>query len=122
MRTARPTLALARHPLETRARRRTQRVRSIETRAEDDDDDRVERRVQVCASKECARRGARRTLARLRARAETLEGASRVVVETTTCLSECGSGPNVEVLPEGVVLNGVRSDEDAAAALRRAAE
>ena len=107
MRTARPTLALARHPLETRARRRTQRVRSIETRAEDDDDDRVERRVQVCASKECA---------------ETLEGASRVVVETTTCLSECGSGPNVEVLPEGVVLNGVRSDEDAEAALRRAAE
>ena len=122
MRTARPTLALARHPLETRARRRTQRVRSIETRAEDDDDDRVERRVQVCASKECARRGARRTLERLRASAEMLEGESRVVVETTTCQSECGSGPNVKVLPEGVVLNGVRSDEDAAAALRRAAE
>ena len=122
MRTARPTLALARHPLERRARRRTQRVRSIETRAEDDDDDRVERRVQVCASKECARRGARRTLERLRASAEMLEGESRVVVETTTCQSECGSGPNVKVLPEGVVLNGVRSDEDAAAALRRAAE
>ena len=51
-----------------------------------------------------------------------LEGESRVVVETTTCQSECGSGPNVKVLPEGVVLNGVRSDEDAAAALRRAAE
>ena len=56
------------------------------------------------------------------ASAETLEGESRVVVETTTCQSECGSGPNVKVLPEGVVLNGVRSDEDAAAALRRAAE
>ena len=53
MRTARPTLAVARRSLETRARRRTTRVRSIETRAEDDDDDRVERRVQVCASKEC---------------------------------------------------------------------
>ena len=61
-------------------------------------------------------------MARLRARAETLEGESRVVVETTKCQSECGSGPNVKVLPEGVVLNGVRSDEDAAAALRRAAE
>ena len=66
--------------------------------------------------------GGRRTLERLRASAETLEGESRVVVETTTCQSECGSGPNVKVLPEGVVLNGVRSDEDAAAALRRAAE
>jgi NADH:ubiquinone oxidoreductase subunit E len=115
MRAARPALASARPPSVTLARRRTRRPRATQTRADADTD----RCALVCTSKECKRKGALRVYERLKVAAETR---GDVRAGTTRCQSECADGPNVKLLPEGVVLNGVRSDEDVDAALARAAE
>ena len=44
-----------------------------------------------------------------------------VRVQTTRCQSECADGPNVKLLPEGRVLNGVRTTAEADEALERCA-
>jgi NADH:ubiquinone oxidoreductase subunit E len=73
----------------------------------------------VCTSKECKRKGALRTLDALTTRATELDVDVRV--QTTRCQSECADGPNVKLLPEGRVLNGVKTVEDADEALGRCA-
>lgn len=36
------------------------------------------------------------------------------------CFSECASGPNVKLTPEGVVVNGVVTNEDVERVIQRA--
>ena len=83
--------------------------------------DDVDRCALVCASKECKRKGALRTLETLTRRASELELGVAVRVQTTRCQSECADGPNVKLLPEGRVLNGVRTTAEADEALERCA-
>ena len=54
-------------------------------------------------------------------RASELELGVAVRVQTTRCQSECADGPNVKLLPEGRVLNGVRTTAEADEALERCA-
>ena len=42
-----------------------------------------------------------------------------LVIGTTRCQSECASGPNVKLLPEGAVVNECRDEEACREALRR---
>ena len=94
------------------------RRRSI-VRASTDSQPVVDRVVLACTSKECKRNGALKTLALLQS---ACEQRSDVRFGTTRCQSECASGPNLKLLPEGAVLNEVRTIEEVEAAIARCAE
>lgn len=78
----------------------------------------IDRVVLACTSKECKRNGALKTLKLLEEACERTPG---VRCGTTRCQSECASGPNVKLLPEGAVLNDVKTVEAVEAALERLA-
>ena len=103
-------------PRSSASRARRPRPRAATATADD-----VDRCALVCASKECKRKGALRTLETLTRRASELELGVAVRVQTTRCQSECADGPNVKLLPEGRVLNGVRTTAEADEALERCA-
>ena len=73
---------------------------------------RADSTVKVCVNKECKRAGSNRTVALFEALAE----GTGVTIEEVICLDECGMGPNVE-LPDGKVVNGVKTEEDVKAVL-----
>lgn len=85
-------------------------------RASTDSQPVVDRVVLACTSKECKRNGALKTLALLQS---ACEQRSDVRFGTTRCQSECASGPNLKLLPEGAVLNEVRTIEEVEAAITR---
>ena len=99
----RPLARVVAAPRSSASRARRPRPRAATATADD-----VDRCALVCASKECKRKGALRTLETLTRRASELELGVAVRVQTTRCQSECADGPNVKLLPEGRVLNGVR--------------
>eukprot|EP00873_Tetraselmis_striata_P011532 jgi/Tetstr1/431796/TSEL_021291.t1 len=68
-------------------------------------------RVVVCTNKDCSRRGGKRTLGFCRDLAP-----QGVDIEEQDCLDECGMGPNVQVQPDGKILNGLKT-RDAVAAM-----
>jgi NADH:ubiquinone oxidoreductase subunit E len=68
--------------------------------------------VKVCVNKECKRAGSKKTCGMFQALAE----GTGVTIEEVICLDECGMGPNVE-LPDGKVVNGVKTEEDVKAVL-----
>ncbi len=63
--------------------------------------DTPDQHVAVCTNQTCAADGAPAVLERLRQEARDADGAS-VRVTRTSCLGECGDGPNVAVYPDGV--------------------
>lgn len=68
--------------------------------------DAPDRHVAVCTNQTCAADGAPAVLERLRQEARDAEdGALRVT--RTSCLGQCGDGPNVAVYPDGVWYQGV---------------
>uniref|UniRef100_A0A7S1XA06 Uncharacterized protein n=1 Tax=Tetraselmis chuii TaxID=63592 RepID=A0A7S1XA06_9CHLO len=69
-------------------------------------------RVVVCTNKDCRRRGGKRTLSFCQELAP--EG---VAVEEQECLDECGMGPNVQLQPEGKIVNGLGTREAVASML-----
>ena len=112
----RPLARVVAAPRSSASRARRPRPRAATATADD-----VDRCALVCASKECKRKGALRTLETLPRRASELELGGAVRVQTTRCQSECADGPNVKLLPEGRVLNGVRTTAEADEALERCA-
>ncbi|KAI3982920.1 hypothetical protein MKX01_010403 [Papaver californicum] len=58
--------------------------------------------IRVCVNKACSKQGSRETL-------EILSGISppNIIIESCGCLGKCGSGPNLVVLPDGVIINHV---------------
>ena len=85
---------------------RRSRARAVATRAE------AKPVVKVCVNKECKRAGSKKTCGMFQALAE----GTGVTIEEVICLDECGMGPNVE-LPDGKVVNGVKTEEDVKAVL-----
>ena len=73
---------------------------------------RADSTVKVCVNKECKRAGSKKTCGMFQALAE----ATGVTIEEVICLDECGMGPNVE-LPDGKVVNGVKTEDDVKAVL-----
>mmetsp|Transcript_20154 Transcript_20154/g.64135 ORF Transcript_20154/g.64135 Transcript_20154/m.64135 type:complete len:130 (+) Transcript_20154:1000-1389(+) len=77
---------------------------------------RAQQVVRVCTNKDCRRKGSNKTLELMQA----LAPPELVAVEEVDCLSECGIGPNIEVLPggeadaPGKVVNGCKTEEDVA--------
>jgi hypothetical protein len=112
----RPLARVVAAPRSSASRARRPRPRAATATADD-----VDRCALVCAIKECKRKGALRTLETLTRRASELELGVAVRVQTTRCQSECADGPNVKLLPEGRVLNGVRTTAEADEALERCA-
>ena len=70
--------------------------------------------VKVCVNKECKRAGSKKTCGMFQALAE----GTGVTVEEVICLDECGMGQNVE-LPDGKVVNGVKTEDDVKAVLEK---
>ncbi|OUS45796.1 rab geranylgeranyltransferase alpha subunit, pu [Ostreococcus tauri] len=103
MRATRASPALARPHFRAKPSVRTRERRVVITRAEQ-----IDRVVLACTSKECKRNGALKTLKLLEEACERTPG---VRCGTTRCQSECASGPNVKLLPEGAVLNDVKTVE-----------
>ncbi|XP_026408105.1 uncharacterized protein LOC113303294 isoform X1 [Papaver somniferum] len=58
--------------------------------------------IRVCVNKACSKQGSRETL-------EILSGISppNIIIKSCGCLGKCGSGPNLVVLPEGVLVSHV---------------
>ncbi|KAI3921064.1 hypothetical protein MKX01_036043 [Papaver californicum] len=58
--------------------------------------------IRVCVNKACSEQGSRETL-------EILSGISppNIIIKSCGCLGKCGSGPNLVVLPDGVLINHV---------------
>ncbi|KAI3898113.1 hypothetical protein MKX03_021712 [Papaver bracteatum] len=58
--------------------------------------------IRVCVNKACSKQGSRETL-------EVLSGISppNIIIKSCGCLGKCGSGPNLVVLPEGVLVSHV---------------
>jgi len=106
-------------PLATSSSARCAPRRRPLARASADSQPDVDRVVLACTSKECKRNGALKTLALLQS---ACEQRSDVRFGTTRCQSECASGPNLKLLPEGAVLNEVRTIEEVEAAIARCVE
>ena len=66
--------------------------------------------VAVCTNQTCAADGAPAVLERLRQAARDADGGS-VRVTRSSCLGQCGDGPNVAVYPEGVWYQRVQPDD-----------
>jgi len=64
--------------------------------------DAPDRHVAVCTNQTCAADGAPAVLERLRQAARDAEDGAGVRVTRTSCLGQCGDGPNVAVYPDGV--------------------
>ena len=75
---------------------------------------RADSTVKVCVNKECKRAGSNKTCGMFQSLAEV----TGVTIEEVVCLDECGMGPNVE-LPDGKVVNGVKTEEDVKAVLEK---
>ena len=112
----RPLARVVAAPRSSASRARRPRPRAATATADD-----VDRCALVCASKECKRKGALRTLETATPSSSSLALGVAVRVQTTRCQSECADGPNVKLLPEGRVLNGVRTTAEADEALERCA-
>ncbi|MFC7058475.1 CbiX/SirB N-terminal domain-containing protein [Halovenus salina] len=63
--------------------------------------------VAVCTNQTCAAMGAPAVLERLRQEARDCDAR----VTRTSCLGQCGDGPNVAVYPDGVWYQGVTADD-----------
>jgi sirohydrochlorin ferrochelatase len=72
--------------------------------------DAPDKHVAVCTNQTCAAAGAPAVLERLRqATRDSEENNARVT--RTSCLGQCGDGPNVAVYPDGVWYQGVSTDD-----------
>ncbi|MFB6220011.1 MAG: CbiX/SirB N-terminal domain-containing protein [Halolamina sp.] len=66
--------------------------------------------VAVCTNQTCTKQGAPAVLERLRQGVRDSEECNARVT-TTSCLGQCGDGPNVAVYPDGVWYGGVQPDD-----------
>jgi sirohydrochlorin cobaltochelatase len=66
--------------------------------------------VAVCTNQTCAAMGAPAVLERLRQETRDSEDCDARVTRTS-CLGQCGDGPNVAVYPDGVWYQGVTADD-----------
>ena len=74
--------------------------------------DAPDRHVAACTNQTCAADGAPAVLERLRQEARDAEDGS-VRVTRSSCLGQCGDGPNVAVYPDSVWYQGVDPDDAA---------
>ncbi|MGB9965120.1 CbiX/SirB N-terminal domain-containing protein [Halobacterium hubeiense] len=72
--------------------------------------DAPDRHVAVCTNQTCAADGAPAVLERLRQAARDADGGN-VRVTRSSCLGQCGDGPNVAVYPDGVWYQRVEPDD-----------
>jgi sirohydrochlorin cobaltochelatase len=72
--------------------------------------DAPEKHVAVCTNQTCAAAGAPAVLERLRQETRDSESCDARVTRTS-CLGQCGDGPNVAVYPDGVWYQGVTPDD-----------
>ncbi|GAA0267670.1 CbiX/SirB N-terminal domain-containing protein [Halobacterium noricense] len=72
--------------------------------------DAPDKHVAVCTNQTCAADGAPAVLERLRQAARDADGGS-VRVTRSSCLGQCGDGPNVAVYPDGVWYQRVAPDD-----------
>ncbi|NIC00208.1 CbiX/SirB N-terminal domain-containing protein [Halobacterium sp. R2-5] len=72
--------------------------------------DAPDRHVAVCTNQTCAADGAPAVLERLRQEARDTEDGS-VRVTRSSCLGQCGDGPNVAVYPDGVWYQRVQPED-----------
>jgi sirohydrochlorin ferrochelatase len=72
--------------------------------------DAPEKHVAVCTNQTCAAAGAPAVLERLRQETRDSESCDARITRTS-CLGQCGDGPNVAVYPDGVWYQGVTPDD-----------